>query len=45
MNGADIMGSPGGLVSAVHGPEEVARTLEAFRRSVRAMKAEGDIRG
>jgi glutamate-1-semialdehyde 2,1-aminomutase len=44
-NGADIMGSPGGLVSAVHGPEEVARTLEAFRTSVRAMKAEGDIRG
>ena len=44
-NGVDIMGSPGGLVSAVHGPAEVARTLEAFRRSVRAMKAEGDIRG
>lgn len=44
-NGADIMGSPGGLVSAVHGPEDIARTLEAFRRSVRAMKAEGDIRG
>ena len=30
-NGVDIMGAPGGLVSAVHGPEEVARTLEAFR--------------
>jgi glutamate-1-semialdehyde 2,1-aminomutase len=44
-NGVDIMGSPGGLVSAVHGPEEVARTLEAFRRSVKAMKAEGDVRG
>ena len=44
-NGVDIMGSPGGLVSAVHGPEEVARTLEAFRASVRAMKAEGDVRG
>jgi len=44
-NGVDIRGAPGGLVSAVHGPEEVARTLEAFRKSVRAMKAEGDIRG
>lgn len=44
-NGADIMGAPGGLVSAVHGPEEVARTLEAFRKSVRAMKSEGDVRG
>jgi len=44
-NGVDIMGSPGGLVSAVHGPVEVARTLEAFRAAVKAMKAEGDIRG
>lgn len=44
-NGADIMGAPGGTVSAVHGPEDVAITLEAFRRSVRAMKAEGDVRG
>ncbi len=44
-NGVDIMGAPGGTVSAVHGPEDVALTLEAFRRSVRAMKAEGDVRG
>ena len=42
-NGVDIMGSPGGLVSAVHGAEDVARTLEAFRTSVRWMKTEGDI--
>jgi glutamate-1-semialdehyde 2,1-aminomutase len=42
-NGVDIMGAPGGLVSAVHGPREVARTLEAFRTSVRWMKAEGDV--
>jgi glutamate-1-semialdehyde 2,1-aminomutase len=42
-NGVDIMGAPGGLVSAVHGPEDVARTLEAFRTSVRWMKTEGDI--
>jgi glutamate-1-semialdehyde 2,1-aminomutase len=44
-NGADIMGAPGGLVSATHTPEDVGRTLEAFRTSVRWMKAEGDIRG
>lgn len=44
-NGVDIMGAPGGVVSAVHGPEEVARTLEAFRVAVRWMKAEGDVRG
>ena len=42
-NGVDIMGAPGGLVSAAHGPDEVARTLEAFRTSVRWLKAEGDI--
>ena len=44
-NGVDIQGAPGGLVSATHGPEDVARTLEAFRTSVRWMKVEGDVRG
>jgi glutamate-1-semialdehyde 2,1-aminomutase len=44
-NGVDIMGAPGGLISASHGPAEIARTLDAFRISVRWMKAEGDIRG
>jgi glutamate-1-semialdehyde 2,1-aminomutase len=44
-NGVDLMGAPGGLVSATHGAEEVARTLEAFRTSVRWMKAEGDVKG
>jgi glutamate-1-semialdehyde 2,1-aminomutase len=42
-NGVDIMGAPGGLVSARHGPREVAQTLEAFRTAVRWLKAEGDI--
>ena len=42
-NGVDIMGAPGGLVSATHGELEVAQTLEAFRSAVRWMKAEGDI--
>ena len=42
-NGVDIMGAPGGLVSATHGAAEVARTLEAFRTSVRWLKEEGDI--
>jgi glutamate-1-semialdehyde 2,1-aminomutase len=41
-NGVDIMGAPGGLVSATHGPREVAQTLEAFRTAVRWLKAEGD---
>jgi glutamate-1-semialdehyde 2,1-aminomutase len=43
-NGVDIMGGPGGLVSAMHGPREVAQTLGAFRTTVRWLKAEGDIK-
>jgi len=42
-NGVDIMGAPGGLVSATHGAQEVARTLDAFRTSARWLKVEGDI--
>ena len=42
-NGVDIMGAPGGLVSATHGPREVAQALEAFRTAVRWLKAEGDV--
>ena len=42
-NGVDIMGAPGGLVSALHGEAEVALTLEAFRAAVRALKEEGEI--
>ena len=43
-NGVDIMGGPGGMVSASHGPREVAQTLEAFRTALRWLKAEGDIK-
>jgi glutamate-1-semialdehyde 2,1-aminomutase len=42
-NGIDIMGAPGGVVSAAHGSEEVARTLEGFRTAVRWMKQDGDV--
>jgi glutamate-1-semialdehyde 2,1-aminomutase len=42
-NGVDIMGAPGGLVSAVHGADDVDRTLAAFRTAVRWLKAEGDV--
>jgi glutamate-1-semialdehyde 2,1-aminomutase len=42
-NGVDIMGAPGGLVSATHGPREVAQTLEAFSTAVRWLKSEGDV--
>lgn len=43
-NGVDIMGGPGGVVSAAHGPAELAQTLDAFRAAVRRLKLEGDIR-
>ncbi len=43
-NGVDIMGGPGGVVSATHGPREVALTLEAFRTAVQWLRAEGDIK-
>jgi glutamate-1-semialdehyde 2,1-aminomutase len=42
-NGVDLMGAPGGLVSASHGASEVAQTLDAFRASVRWLKDDGDI--
>jgi glutamate-1-semialdehyde 2,1-aminomutase len=43
-NGVDIMGGPGGLVSATHGPREVAQTLDAFRSSLRWLKSAGAIK-
>jgi glutamate-1-semialdehyde 2,1-aminomutase len=42
-NGVDIMGAPGGLVSAMHGAREVEITLQAFRRSLQWLKADGDL--
>ena len=39
--GVDIAGGPGGYVSATHGAPEVAHTLEAFRSTLRALKADG----
>ena len=41
--GVDIMGGPGGLVSASHGTPEIAQTLDAFRAAVKRLKLEGDI--
>ncbi len=39
-HGVDIAGGPGGFVSAAHGAREVADTLEAWRRALRALKTE-----
>ena len=42
-HGIDIAGGPGGFVSTAHGTREIAQTLDAFRASLRALKAEGAI--
>lgn len=38
--GVDIMGAPGGTVSAVHGDRETEQTIDAFRQAVQVIKAE-----
>ncbi len=43
LHGVDIVGWPGGLVSAVHSPEDVARTLEAFDATLDMLAAEGEL--
>ena len=42
-NGVDFMGWPGGVISASHGDSELAETAEAFRESLRMLKAEDAI--
>ena len=43
VNGVDMNSGPSGWFSAVHGPEEVTATVEAFRATVRALKREGAV--
>lgn len=44
VHGVEIFSWPGGPASAMHGDEELGRTITAFRQSLRLLKAEGDIR-
>jgi glutamate-1-semialdehyde 2,1-aminomutase len=39
--GVDIMGAPGGTVSATHGEREIELTVAAFRQAVRLVQVEG----
>jgi len=41
VNGVDLSGWPGGLVSATHGPAEVAGTASAFAESLRMLQSDG----
>jgi glutamate-1-semialdehyde 2,1-aminomutase len=43
LHGVDIVGWPGGLVSAAHGKEEIVRTLDAFDATLDLLAAEGDL--
>jgi glutamate-1-semialdehyde 2,1-aminomutase len=45
VNGVDLKGWRGGIVSAVHTPADVALTLDAWRKSLRALKEEGELAG
>ncbi|WP_422001403.1 aspartate aminotransferase family protein [Reyranella sp.] len=43
-HGVDIMGAPGGFVSATHGGAEIEKTVHALRQTVRALKNEREIK-
>jgi glutamate-1-semialdehyde 2,1-aminomutase len=43
VHGVDVVGWPGGLVSAVHTSDDIARTVEAFDRTLDLLAAEGDL--
>jgi glutamate-1-semialdehyde 2,1-aminomutase len=43
-HGVDIMAAPGGFVSATHGGAEIERTVHALRQTVRALKAEREVK-
>jgi glutamate-1-semialdehyde 2,1-aminomutase len=43
VNGVDMNSGPSAWISATHGPEEMAITVDAFRTTIRALKREGMI--
>jgi glutamate-1-semialdehyde 2,1-aminomutase len=43
VNGVDLKGSRGGLVSAAHTQDDIELTLNAWRESLRALKSEGEL--
>jgi glutamate-1-semialdehyde 2,1-aminomutase len=44
VNGVDLNTAPSGTISAMHGEEEMAITVDAFRATIRALRREGTIR-
>jgi glutamate-1-semialdehyde 2,1-aminomutase len=43
-HGVDVMAAPGGFVSAMHGGAEIEKTVHALRQTVRALKAEREVK-
>jgi glutamate-1-semialdehyde 2,1-aminomutase len=43
VNGVDLSGSPGGMVSATHQTSELDDTIRALRQSLRMLRQEGEI--
>jgi glutamate-1-semialdehyde 2,1-aminomutase len=41
VNGVDVNSGPSGVISATHGDEEMAATVDAFRTTIRALRREG----
>jgi hypothetical protein len=41
VHGVDMNSGPSGTISAMHGEEEMAITVDALRATVRALKREG----
>ena len=41
VNGVDISGWPGGLLSATHTAEDIARTTDAFREALQMLRSDG----
>jgi glutamate-1-semialdehyde 2,1-aminomutase len=41
VNGVDVNSGPSGTISATHGDDEMAVTIDAFRSTIRALKREG----
>jgi glutamate-1-semialdehyde 2,1-aminomutase len=44
VNGVDIPGKPGGIVSAAHDDRDIADTADAVRAAVRMLRAEADVK-
>ena len=44
VNGVDISAKPGGILSCTHSDEDIDRTADGLRKSVRLLKEEGELR-